>query len=74
VGLGDFIAGSEDEYISIAVNLAEDVDRLAEIRRSLRAKMEQSPLMDAQRFARSMESAFRKMWRTWCEESPSEDG
>jgi protein O-GlcNAc transferase len=28
--------------------------------------MERSPLMDAPRFARSIEAAYRQMWRVWC--------
>jgi len=26
-----------------------------------------SPLMDASRFARDVEDAYRTMWQTWCE-------
>jgi predicted O-linked N-acetylglucosamine transferase (SPINDLY family) len=28
--------------------------------------MQQSPLMDAPRFTRNMEAAYRQMWRRWC--------
>jgi predicted O-linked N-acetylglucosamine transferase (SPINDLY family) len=28
--------------------------------------MEKSPLMDAQGFARDIETAYRDMWRKWC--------
>jgi predicted O-linked N-acetylglucosamine transferase (SPINDLY family) len=31
--------------------------------------MRQSPLMDAPRFARAVEAAYRKMWRKWCAHS-----
>ena len=34
--------------------------------RRLRQRMEQSPLMDAPRFARNIEAAYRQMWRQWC--------
>jgi predicted O-linked N-acetylglucosamine transferase (SPINDLY family) len=40
--------------------------RLAEWRSTLRERMETSPLMDAPRFARQIESAYRGMWREWC--------
>jgi len=29
--------------------------------------MEQSPLMNAPRFARNIEAAYREIWRTWRE-------
>jgi predicted O-linked N-acetylglucosamine transferase (SPINDLY family) len=32
----------------------------------MRQRMERSPLMDAPRFARNIEAAYRAMWRTWC--------
>jgi predicted O-linked N-acetylglucosamine transferase (SPINDLY family) len=28
--------------------------------------MQASPLMDAPRFARNIEAAYRQMWRNWC--------
>jgi protein O-GlcNAc transferase len=66
LGMTQFIGRSVDEYVQIARNLAADVQRLQEIRSTLRARMEASPLMDAARFARNIESAYREMWRTWC--------
>jgi protein O-GlcNAc transferase len=66
VGLEELIAQSAEEYISIAARLAGDLARLAELRRVLRARMRASPLMDAPRFARDIETAYREMWRAWC--------
>jgi predicted O-linked N-acetylglucosamine transferase (SPINDLY family) len=28
--------------------------------------MKQSPLMDAPRFAKNVEQAYRQMWKQWC--------
>jgi protein O-GlcNAc transferase len=67
VGLPDLIADSREQYIAIAAALAGDLDRLAQIRRSLRDRMRASPILDGPRFARNLESAYRAMWRTWCE-------
>jgi predicted O-linked N-acetylglucosamine transferase (SPINDLY family) len=66
VGLDDLVARDEAHYRDIAVGLAGDPARLAELRRTLRGRMAQSPLSDGLRFARQLESAYRDMWRTWC--------
>jgi predicted O-linked N-acetylglucosamine transferase (SPINDLY family) len=56
-------------YVRLAIELAQDLPRLSKLRSTLRQRMEQSPLMDAPRFARNVERAYRQMWRTWCEKS-----
>jgi predicted O-linked N-acetylglucosamine transferase (SPINDLY family) len=62
-GLADLIAPSPDDYLRLAVDLAKDAPRLAELRRTLRQRLIRSPLMDAPRFVRNLESAYRTMWR-----------
>ena len=54
------------QYLQIATDLANDLPRLAELRRTLRPRMQASPLMDAPPFTRNAEAAYRHMWRTWC--------
>ncbi|MGD0464989.1 MAG: tetratricopeptide repeat protein [Tepidisphaeraceae bacterium] len=66
LGLPDLIARTEEEYLSIAVGLANDLPRLAEIRRTLRDRMKSSPLMNGREFARDVEAAYRDVWRRWC--------
>ena len=66
VGLPELVASSEEQYISIAAQLAQDLPRLRGLRASLRSRMLASPLMDAPRFARNIEAAYRTMWRRWC--------
>ena len=66
VGLPEMAAHSEAEYVRIAGDLAGDLPRLSGLRATLRQRMAQSPLMDAPRFARNMEAAYRQMWRQWC--------
>ena len=67
LGLKEFIAQTPEQYIQIAADLAADLPRLAELRRTLRGRMQASPLMDAPRFARNVEAAYRQMWRNWCQ-------
>jgi predicted O-linked N-acetylglucosamine transferase (SPINDLY family) len=66
IGLTDLIANSADEYVQLAQRMCADPARLATLRRSLRGRMQASPMMDAARFARNMETAYRQMWRGWC--------
>jgi predicted O-linked N-acetylglucosamine transferase (SPINDLY family) len=62
------VALAEDEYVDIAARLARDLPRMADLRRTLRSRMENSVLMDGAHFARSIEAAYRAMWRRWCEQ------
>jgi predicted O-linked N-acetylglucosamine transferase (SPINDLY family) len=64
--LTEFAAHNEDEFIQIAIKLASDLNHLSDLRRTLRARMEKSPLMDAPRFARNVEAAYREMWQRYC--------
>ena len=66
VGLTDCIAGSPEDYVRRAVQLARNPAKIAQLRKSLRSRMIESPLMDKRLFARDMENAFRRMWQSWC--------
>jgi protein O-GlcNAc transferase len=66
LGLPELIAGSPGDYVKVAARLASDPERLAELRLSLRERMQRSPLTDAPRFTANLESAYRAMWIRWC--------
>jgi predicted O-linked N-acetylglucosamine transferase (SPINDLY family) len=63
LGMTELIANTPQEYVRIAGKLADDLDHLMQMRGSLRDRMAASPLMDATRFARSVETAYRQMWK-----------
>ncbi|MDR3056302.1 MAG: tetratricopeptide repeat protein [Zoogloeaceae bacterium] len=67
VGLDELVVDSADAYVELAVSLANDPERLKKLRANLRERMQASPLMDAPRMAKSLEQAFRGMWRRWIE-------
>jgi len=50
-GLTEFIADNLSGYVDLAVSWASKLDELAAIRRSLRSRIEQSPIGDAAAFA-----------------------
>lgn len=64
--LDELIAQSEDEYVRIAVALAQDADRLASLRAGLRERVAKSPLCDERRRTQQIERAYRWMWAKWC--------
>ncbi len=66
MGLTDFIAETGEDYIERAAGLANNIDRLANLRKDLRPRMAASPLCDGGTFARNIEAAFREVWRRWC--------
>src|SRR5262245_1003159 len=69
LGLRDLVAETPEQYVAVASELARDLDRLGQLRQNLRATMQSSPLMNAQRFARGIEQAYRTMWQRWCKRS-----
>lgn len=70
LGLADWATDSPQEYVRIAIEKAADLPRLAELRSTLRQRVEESPLGDCARFARNMETAYRRMWLNWCAGAP----
>lgn len=66
LGLHDTIAATRREYVELAVALANDLDRLAELRRALRPAYLRSVFYDGPRLARDLTEALRGVWREWC--------
>ncbi len=67
LGLAHLCAHDEAQFVAIATSLAGDISGLASLRASLRQRMESCPLMDVPKFVTNIESAYRQMWRRWCE-------
>jgi predicted O-linked N-acetylglucosamine transferase (SPINDLY family) len=65
LGLPELIANDAAGYVTAAVELAHDLDRLADLRAELRERFRRSPLADYDRFTRDLESAFAAMWEAW---------
>ena len=63
LGLGELAARTPDEYVQIAVNLASDLPRLAELRGGMRRRWQDSGLLDGTQFTRKLEAAYQQMWR-----------
>ena len=62
LGLGELVASTPEQYVAIAVALGGDLSRLEQMRASLPARFEQSPLRDEKRFASQFERLLRDAW------------
>jgi predicted O-linked N-acetylglucosamine transferase (SPINDLY family) len=65
VGRPEWLARSEDEYVSKIVALARDVEGRKVMRSSQRKGMASSPLCDAKGLAQALEEAFAEMFERW---------
>ena len=66
IGMPELSAPSETEYVRLATELARAIPLLTELRATLRDRVKNSPLLDAPRFARNLEAAYRQAWTKWC--------
>lgn len=65
--LTELAANDEQTFLDIVSQLANDLPRLIELRATMRDRMRKSPLTDAPRFTRGIESIYRDLWQRWCE-------
>jgi predicted O-linked N-acetylglucosamine transferase (SPINDLY family) len=65
-GLTQWIAATPEAYVATAAALASDLPALAEIRRTLRPRIQASPLCDGPAYARAVERTYRDVWTKWC--------
>ena len=64
--LADLVADTTAVYVEKAAELANDLERLSEMRHGLRDQLERSSMCDAPNFARDIEAAYRDMWCQAC--------
>jgi protein O-GlcNAc transferase len=65
LGMEDFVAENESEYIAIAQRTALEILSLNMLRQGLRTLMEGSVLCDDRTFTRNLEHEYRKLWMKW---------
>ena len=63
VGLPEFVADSPDKLVELAAIWSDQRDGLADLRTSLREMMQASPITQAEKYVRNLESALREEWR-----------
>ena len=67
LGLEDWIARNEEDYIAKAVALSKDAELLAQLRGTLRNRLAKSPICDVKGYGRRWEKAVRVLWAEWCD-------
>jgi len=72
LGLPEWIARSEHEYVEKACAFANQLEQLVILRATMRERMRASPVMDGPGFARVVEDAFQMMYATWCNQKQLE--
>ena len=65
--LDSLIAETPEDYVRLAVRLANDVGWRESLRGSLRQRMLESPLCDGAGFMRGLEALYRQVWQAWCQ-------
>lgn len=66
LGLDEWIAENEQDYVDKIVALANTPDRIQHYRQNLRRMMQASPLCDQAGFALDWMQAMRHMWQAYC--------
>src|SRR6056297_1558044 len=64
-GLPELVADSWHLYRQKIVELAQDQERLSELRNGLREQVKKSPLFDGERFGANLSTALRAAWHQW---------
>lgn len=68
IGLSDELAFPDiDAYVRGAVDLANNPERLRNLRLEMRPRMAASPLCQPVKFARDLEALYLRMWNAYCE-------
>jgi len=66
IGMTDWVASDDDEYVEIASRCASMPDRLRTIRHELPARIAMSSGCDPAGYTRAVEDAYRAMWGDYC--------
>jgi protein O-GlcNAc transferase len=69
IGLPDLVTRNVEVYVQTAIQLANDREKLRELRTTLRERMQQSPLMNAKLCAEDFDAVVRQMWICYCQSS-----
>lgn len=67
----ELVAGSIEEYASIALRLAREPSALAALKERLRSRRHTCALFDSERYARNLEALYERMFERWLHGEPA---
>jgi len=67
LGMDDWIANNEKDYILKAVSKASDLEKLFQIKKELRNKFLKSPLSSTKQYAKHFENCLNLIWKKYLE-------
>jgi len=67
LGMEDWIANNEKDYISKAISKSSDLEKLFQIKKKLRNKFLKSPLSNTKQYAKHFENCLNLIWKTYLE-------
>jgi protein O-GlcNAc transferase len=65
VGLSELVANSAEDYERLALELAENPQKLAALKAMLQVRAKHAPLFDSEGFARHIEDAYRQAYQLY---------
>jgi protein O-GlcNAc transferase len=65
VGLPELVTASLADYENLALALAREPQKLAELKEKLARNLPSAPLFDTARYTRDLEAAYVRMWDLW---------
>jgi protein O-GlcNAc transferase len=68
IGRSDLIALTQEQYIELALGCAAEGKRSQQDRVAMRTQLAQSPVMDELDYTKKIESVFRDLWKSWCDQ------
>ena len=72
LGLPDWIAETQEEYVDLAIQKATDLQSLSTLRQKLRSTFTSSVIGDQAAYARAVEKEYRQLWQEWCAKCSSQ--
>lgn len=64
-GMEDCCASSVDEYVNKAIILGKNLKRIKYLHKTIRRRMEMSPLMDAGKYMADLENSYSTIWQKY---------